>query len=356
MKQYQYYLGAMCFTVATSCSGGSIQQNGQDKIKTVKIETVKPASSRSILQFPGKVKATHDINVSFRVGGTIENVFVKEGEQIHKGQLLAQLDPTDYEIQLCATEAEYKQIKGESERVMALYKENGTTPNANDKAVYGLQQIEAKYNSHKNQLSYTRLYAPFNGYVQKRLFDVNETVAAGMPVISLISSDMPEVELSLPASDYVHRNEFKNYTCTFDVYPEKVYDLRQISITEKANANQLYTMRLKLENGMHPIPSPGMNCMVTIDCNSSKHSEWIVPCGALFQDGGKEYLYVYTQGRIHRVLVQTIRPKSDGTVFVHCEALKVGDNVVSSGTSFLKEGEDVKILFPVSTTNEGGLL
>lgn len=75
------------------------------------------------------------------------------------GQLLAELDPTDYQVQLDATEAEYKQIKAEAERVMALYKENGLLP-ANDKAVYGLKQITAKYQHHKDQLGYTRLYAP----------------------------------------------------------------------------------------------------------------------------------------------------------------------------------------------------
>lgn len=78
---------------------------------------------------------------------------------------------------------------------MALYKENVTTPDANDKAVYGLRQITAKYNHAKDQLEYTRLYAPFSGYVQKRLFDSHETVAAGMPVVSVISEGTPEVEV-----------------------------------------------------------------------------------------------------------------------------------------------------------------
>ena len=85
-------------------------------------------------------------------------------------------------IHIYATEAEYQQIKAEAERVMALYKDNGTTPNANDKAVYGLKQITAKYKHHKDQLAYTRLYAPFNGYVQKRLFEAHETIGAGIDV------------------------------------------------------------------------------------------------------------------------------------------------------------------------------
>ena len=129
-----------------------------------------PTNKRSC-NFPGKVKAAQDISLAFRVSGTISKIHVKDGARVQEGQLLAELDPTDYQVQLDATEAEYQQIKAEAERVMALYKDNGTTPNANDKAVYGLKQITAKYKHHKDQLAYTRLYAPFNGYVQKRLFE-----------------------------------------------------------------------------------------------------------------------------------------------------------------------------------------
>ena len=100
------------------------------------------AAEQSILQYPGKVKAAEDANLSFRVSGTIRKIYVKDGTRVRKGQLLADLDPTDYQIQLDATEAEYLQVKSEAERVMALYKDGGTTPAANDKAEYGLKQSQ----------------------------------------------------------------------------------------------------------------------------------------------------------------------------------------------------------------------
>ena len=53
---------------------------------------------------------------------------MNDGAYVRKGQLLAELDPTDYQIQLDAAEAEYQRVKAEAERVMALYKENVTTP------------------------------------------------------------------------------------------------------------------------------------------------------------------------------------------------------------------------------------
>ena len=170
---------------------------------------------------------------------------------------------------------------------MALYKDNGTTPNANDKAVYGLKQITAKYKHHKDQLAYTRLYAPFNGYVQKRLFEAHETIGAGMPVIAMISGGTPEVEINLPAAEYISREQFDNYHCTFDIYPGETYPLKLISVTPKANANQLYTMRLQVVPGTRAIPSPGMNTMVTILCRTEQENTLSVPTGAILQKEGK---------------------------------------------------------------------
>ena len=138
MKRIYWILASISLCSLTSCNGSTQDAKG---CQTVKIDTVISASGQSYLQYPGKVKAAQDISLAFRVSGTIQKIYVKDGARVQAGQLLAELDPTDYQVQLDATEAEYKQIKAEAERVMALYKDNGTTPSANDKAVYGLKQI-----------------------------------------------------------------------------------------------------------------------------------------------------------------------------------------------------------------------
>lgn len=85
-----------------------------------------------------------------------------------------------------------------------------------------------------------------------------------MPVISMISQGAPEVEINLPAAEYIRRTQFTRYHATFDIYPGKFYPLECISITPKANANQLYSMRLRIVQDGKPSPSPGMNTMVTV--------------------------------------------------------------------------------------------
>ena len=357
MKIYFHFIGLIGLIALASCTSKTDNSTGQE-YKTVKIDTVRTASSLSVLQFPGRVKAAHDINIAFRVSGTIERIYVNEGAKVRKGQLLARLDTTDYAVQLKATEAEYQQVKGEAERVIALYNEGGTTPVAYDKARYGLQQIEAKYKNHKDMLAYAYLYAPFDGYVQKTLFDEHETVAAGMPVISIISQDTPEVELNLPASEYIRRNTFEKFSCTLDIYPGKEYPLQLIGITEKANANQLYAIHLKMDKSVMPLPSPGMNTMVSIYCRTEGQAIYSVPGSAVWQQDGQTYIYIYQQdnGQVLRTEVECLRLTGNGDMLLRGEGLKAGDCVVSSGVHHINNGEKVKALPPVSATNEGGLL
>lgn len=328
------------------------------RIQTVKLDTIKAASEQTALQFPGKVKAAKDVNLSFRVSGTINRILVDEGASVREGQLLAELDATDYQMQLDATEAEYMQIKAEAERVMTLYKEEVTSQSDNDKARYGLKQITAKYKHHQDEVAYTKLYAPFSGYIQKRLFEVHETVGAGMPVVSMIGGGMPEVEISLPAAEYIRLKEFSSYQCTFDVYPGKTYPLKFISVSPKANANQLYTMRLQLTSGNEPVPSPGMNTMVTIFSSSDKEGILTVPASALLHKNEKSYVFVFDtrKGVVKQTEVIIKHLFNDGSCTICSETLQPGLPIVASGVHHIEDGEKVEPLPTPCKTNIGGLL
>lgn len=355
MKQLYLILTGLSLTLLGSCTQRTRETQS---CQTVKIDTILSADKQTFLQFPGKVKAAQDISLAFRVSGTISKIHVKDGDRVKEGQLLAELDPTDYQVQLDATEAEYQQVKAEAERVMALYKDSGTTPNANDKAVYGLKQITAKYKHHKDQLAYTRLYAPFGGYVQKRLFEAHETIGAGMPAIAMISSGTPEVEINLPAAEYIRRDYFDNYHCTFDIYPGEIYPLKLLSVTPKANANQLYTMRLQVVPGNKDVPAPGMNTMVTILCRTEQASHLSVPTGAILQKEGKAYVFVFSPSTntVHRQEISMLRLLNNGHTLITSERLKPGELIVASGVHHIKDGETVKPLPSVTNTNIGGLL
>lgn len=344
-----------CFT---SCTKGD---DSTQRPTNVRVETALPAGGGASVQYPGKVKAAQDACLAFRVGGVIKRYCVEEGAHVSKGQLLAVLDDTDYRVQLSATEAEYEQVKAQTERIISLYKDSVATPNDYDKAVYGLRQIQAKLQNHKDQLSYTKLYAPFSGCIQKHLYEGHEAVGAGTPVVSMVGDGALEVEINLPAADYVARDAFKGYQCTFNVYPGEVYNLVPISITPKANSNQLYTVRLQLQTEGKPQPAAGMSAMVTIitgEKGEEGASAIKVPSSAVLNTDGKSYVFVYEPegSTLRRCEVTMKEVLADGYCIVETGEAAAGEKVVSSGIHHVGDGEKVTLLPEDNETNAGGLL
>ena len=339
------------------CACGN-SQTKQDRGKaTVQADTVKSYQGELSIIYPGKIKAASEVKLSFRVAGPIRAVLPEVGAFVKKGELIAEIDPRDYEIQLSATEAEYNQVKEEAGRVIELYKRGSGPANDYDKAVSGLKQITAKYNAHKNALADTRLTAPFDGYIQKKYYDSHETVAAGYPVVSMINSNYFDVDIDIPSSDFVRQGLFKSFSCTIDVFPGQVFPLELIEITRKANLNQLYRMRLRLK----PVPgvdiAAGMSVNVTIEYNPNEEVLTVIPLSAMFEENGASAVWVYnpkTQSVTKRV-IQLSRLLKTGELIVS-EGLAAGEIVVSAGVHSLKEGMSVELLKPVSKTNIGKLL
>lgn len=352
MKKYLILTGLVL--LFGGCRG---QRQDNAVVKNVKTDVVQVYGKAGSATFPGKVVAASDMGLAFRISGPILRVNVDVGARVRRGQVLAQIDPRDYEVQLAATEAEYRQIKGEVERITELYEKGSVAPNDYDKARYGLQQIEAKYNAHRNALADTRLTAPCDGYVQKRLFEPGETVSAGMPVISMVGTGTGEVEINIPSSDYIRRENFDSYYCTIDIYPDRTFPLELIGITHKANLNQLYTARFRLSGDDRSVPGPGMSTMVTIRYKNENATTVSIPLAAVFESGNESRVWIYDPAS-ETVSARTVRLAqilTDGTAVVS-EGLVAGETVLSAGVHSVKEGERVKLLPEVSPTNVGGML
>lgn len=326
-----------------------------EQIPQVQTFTISGFNSGNSLEFPGRVVAAEEVNLGFKVSGTLQAIYVKEGESFRKGQLLAAIDARDYQVQYDAVEAEYNSVKAEAERVMALYGDSVATADAYDKARYGLQQITKKFENAKNQLDYTRVYAPFDGTMQKHLFDPSTVISAGMPVVTIISSGTPEIEINIPASTYMQAGDIAGFTAKFDYSKDETAQLSLISIAPKANANHLYTLRLGIPHSFKPQPKPGMNANVTVSFKTTDVQN-IIPSSALFRDGDGQSVWVVGNDSIvakRAVAVENIH--TDGTATISY-GLESGEVIITAGVHKIHEGQKVSPMPEVSKTNIGGLL
>lgn len=304
--------------------------------------------------FPGRVVAATDVNLGFRVAGIIDEICATDGSYVKKGEVIARLDNRDYTLQLAATQAEYDAIKAEVDRVVSLYADQSVSANDYDKAINGLRAITSKLEAHKNALADTELRAPINGYINKSRFDKGEAVAAGTPIVTLISSAAPEITIDIPASNYIKQSNFESATASIELFGDNRFNLKLKSVSPKANLNQLYKMTFTVEDIDGALPSVGMSAMVEIRYATNGESCVVVPFSAIVEKGGTSIVWIIKDGKTKSQEVTLSEIKSSGKALIS-SGITAGEMIVTAGVNSLKEGQTVSILEEVSSSNVGGI-
>ena len=169
----------------------------------------------------------------------------------------------------------------------------------------------------------------------------------------MINNDYYEVNIDIPSSDFIRRESFKEFYCEADVFPGVKIPLELLDITQQANYNQLF--RMKPEEKLNL--AAGMSVSVTIHFEPGQEGLSIIPISSLFQKEDKSYVWVYdtAQTTVKMNPVKVVELDKDGQVIVESD-LASGTRIVSAGVNGLKEGQKVRLLPPVSSSNVGKLL
>ncbi len=342
------------FLMLAGCAGKNISQS--EMIRKVKVEPVKQADSLLVKNFPGIIKEANEVNLAFRVAGPIVKIFVKAGDYVKAGQSVAQIDTRDYEVQLAAAQAQYDQVKAETDRVIELHSRRSVTGNDFDKAVAGLKMVTAQLKNARDQLSDTHLKAPAAGYIQKVNFMENELVDAGMPVATMLDVGHYQVEVEIPVSLYVDREAIVSFSAVQPDVSDIPFPLQLLSYGKKADNNQLYKLRLGLNPASQPILAPGMDVQVSVLIDNNVTPQACVPLSALFSQEGRSYVWIFQpDSTVKKREVITGELTGDGHIRIIGGVL-ADEQVVVAGVNLLNENEKVGPLESVSETNVGGLL
>nr|WP_291855394.1 efflux RND transporter periplasmic adaptor subunit [Marinilabilia sp.] len=340
--------------IFASCHSPQVNEESSVFVKTSQVKQLETTLTKN---YPARIRAASDINLSFRVAGPILKVNVNEGEQVEKGDVVAEIDPRDYRIQLQATEAKYREVKAEVERITALYNKDKVSENDYEKAISGLKQVTAKYHAHQNALEDTRLKAPFAGQINKIFFDQGETVDAGMPIISLIDSQQYEIVTHIPAQDYLKKENFSGFICKSANLPGLEWPLELRNIVSQANLNGLYPVFFTLKTDSKDNILPGMSAEVLIKFMTDQRILFEIPLSAIFEKTGESKVWIINKddGTIHSRNVEIERIKSSGIAIVNGD-LKKSDILISAGVHSLKEGQKVRQLPAPTKSNVGNLM
>ena len=344
----------LCAAAALCSCGGSRTDN--NTARTVLTTTPEVRNTSTVKEFAATVREAHGVSLGFKTPGQIARIYVKEGQRVRSGQLLAELDDKDYKLGVEAAEIQYEQLKGEVARLKMLHDEKSISDNDFEKARAGLRQLEVQLQANRNKLEYTKLYAPADAVVAEVMYDASEMVDAGTPLFSLLDVSRMEVEVEIPAAEYMQHNNWSEFTCTTSYTGDDVFPLQLVSIVPKADNSQLYRMRLSFTGTADKRLTAGMNAMVRTAAAQTRGDEAVMlPLKAIFNDGGEACVWVVTDdSSVAKRKVTVLRTESGRAVIG--SGLDGSERVVKAGVTALHEGERVKVIAEKNKTNVGGLL
>ncbi len=345
-------------TVCFSC--GKTEEKKAEVVRPVKYQKVVPGGGIQTRSFTGTSVSGTETRLSFKVGGTVNSLRVKIGEEVSKNTLLATLDDSDYELQYEQADAAVKnadaseeQAKANFERVRSLY-ENGSTSLSNfESAKASYESAKANESSLKKsrklakaQLEYTRLYSPIRGKISSVDAEVNENVAAGQQVLVLSSEGDLEVNLGVPESFISSINVQDVVSITFSAAPGQTF--RGVVSEVGFNINSqtsTYPVVIKLDDPENQV-RPGMAASVTFEKRQDHPEELLlVPAQAVGEDENGNFVYtLIAEDEFYLVKRQAVTVGTlTGEGFQITDGLVEGDLIATAGLQMLLEGMKVRL-------------
>jgi RND family efflux transporter MFP subunit len=357
-----FEISAILLSALFFASCGKEKPQQEEILRPVRYQLVFATGGERERMFSGVAQAGVESRLSFKVGGTVKRVAVKVGDQVTAGDLIAELDDSDYRLQvqqaeasLASAEATERNAASNYDRVRQLWERRNASRNdldatraAQESAAAQVRALQKQLELARSQLSYARLTAPVNGAIARVDVEVNENVQIGQAIVQLSSGSELEVLVTVPEILISQIREGQKVDVVFDALPDKKFPARitevGIAATSFATAFPV-TARLDQSD---PSMRPGMAAEVLFKFGSEgKIERIVVPSVAVGEDRQGRFVFVVDpgeegQGIVHRRAV-TIGEMTDEGIEI-LEGLLDGSLVVTAGVSKLVDGQKVKFL------------
>ena len=319
-------------------------------LRLVRIHTASLQSPAEWREFPGQVEAAQTADLAFRVPGKVTAINVREGSDVVEGQVLATLDDTDYRIQLRSREAEYDKAKADFERGEKLLEQHLIARADFEKLRAQEASALAALTTAQQNVSYTKLVAPFAGVIATRYVENYEDVTTQRPILTLQDISTLHVKVDLPESLVIRvaRHSAANVFAILPGYPDRQIPLEKIAVSTEADPSThtfSVTFNMPTIEGLTVLP--GMSVAVRGRPPEADSTPVVmVPTQSVVETNEGRFAYVVnTQDGVTGVIEQrqitTGEVSAEGIVIV--SGIEPGDRVVSAGMSKMSEGLNVRL-------------
>jgi len=318
----------------------------KSKFALVEVETLKKSTFKHFIKVQGNVTTDENILIYPEFTGLLTNMYVAEGDQVKKGQLLARIDDGGMQNQLQELKARRNLAKTIFERQERLWNENIGSEIQFLEAKTSFEQIDNSVKQMQRQLAKAEIRAPFAGVVDEVITDQGQVVMQYQSMLFRI------VNLS---NMYIEAMVPETYVGKIDNTTESIVSLRTLnaqfetkvdrvsSFIEDSNRN--FRIRVGVPDSIAYVKP---NLIATLQLNDYTNKEAIQISENVLQESGTGDFFVFTlnsnEGNTAIATYQKVVPgiNYEGKVEI-LEGLKQGDIIVTEGARTLKKDEKVRI-------------
>jgi RND family efflux transporter MFP subunit len=349
-------LGALLLAALGVLSACSKPVPAEEPLRAVKVLTVGEGTQQASAEYAGEVQARVESRLGFRVAGKIIRRAVELGQRVKAGQVLAQLDPQDYQLSEAAARAQlaaaatnrdlaaadYKRYQGLREQNFISSAELERRDSTWKAAQAQFEQARAQLSGQGNQSAYTTLVADVSGVVTSVDAEVGQVVAAGTSVLRIAQDGPRDVLFAVP-EDKVQALRVGSLA---QVALWASHTTVQGTVREVAASADPVTRTYAVKLALDAKDALPLGSTVSVTAAAFAHGDKPViklPTSAFLRDGNASAVWVLDPASMTVQLTKIEIATADGNEVVVSRGLKPGMQVVVAGVHVLSPGQKVSL-------------
>jgi membrane fusion protein (multidrug efflux system) len=335
LKKQRDELNAKIASIETFIAKGDT--TSKDKIPTVTVGTISRSTFRNYVEIQGKIDADENITLSPEMGGNVTKINVKVGDEVHTGEVLAEVDNKVIADGISELQTALDLAKTMYEKQKNLWDQKIGTEMQYLNAKNQKEGLEKKLASLQQQYELSRIKSPINGTVDAVDLRLGQMTAPGMPGIRVVNFDNLKVkgEVSEAFAGKIKKGDDVDIA-----FPDMNDSLKaKIDFSAKVISplNRTFTVQVNLDRKKEYHPNM-IAIMRIVDYINDKAI--VVPVNTIQHAQEGDFIMLAENKKARKVKVKTGHAYN-GNVEI-TDGLKEGDQVILNGFQDLNEGEPVK--------------
>ncbi len=312
----------------------------------VKVQQFQSVTIERTVTGSGQFTTNDESVLSFKIGGVVSQVLVKEGDPIRQGQLLATLDQTEINSQVQQARLGLQKAVRDLKRAEALYKDSVVTLEQLQNAKTQLEVLQQQLSAATFNAQYAQIRATSNGFVLRKFVNPGQVVSVGAPVIQTNGANQANwiLKVGLSDKDWGLVKVGDKAKIMIDAVPDATFDAVISQKAEQADpATGVLPVEIKITSQQPAKLAAGLFGRAEIYPSQTTQA-YALPYQALLDgNGGTGFVFVSRDGGKTATKVAVGVGQLDGNTIQITSGIKPEDLVIVQGSAYLTDGSAIAI-------------